>query len=172
MSVRRPGEEHTPGNRLVSLRVELPGAGSSAQRCLHDIRRQTAAASRRAHRHASRIALAGLPVRLGARVALRMMNANSTPVVASGTASGGRLDCLGHGIRAAGMFSRLLPGLLSYVSLTRYGAVAHLTHVYDHALPHGADVPLLWAASLADFEGHGHGGLPRPPAGHVPRRSA
>ncbi|MFG2681064.1 wax ester/triacylglycerol synthase domain-containing protein [Streptomyces sp. NPDC048392] len=152
MSVRAPGEEQAPGNRMVTARMLLPCDEESPQRALA---RVTAAMNRlRAgrRRDAMRLLLAAAPRSVGARVGVRLVHGRLVAGPVSSVNFGTALVHQGLAARRAAVFTSVASGIRSVVTLTSQHDTACLTVVHDEALRTAGELPGLWLAALLELE--------------------
>ncbi|WP_168220801.1 wax ester/triacylglycerol synthase domain-containing protein [Streptomyces sp. RFCAC02] len=151
MSVRRKGEEHLPGNRLVFARVPLPCSQPGPAECVRRLVGRTGELRTSGQRELAGRLFAWPPA--SATIAKQL--ALTTPrisLIASNVHLPHGIECFGSPVVAASMFTALPRGVLCYVSLTRTGGTARCTVVHDKALPGAAALPGLWLDALAELE--------------------
>ncbi|MDH6623273.1 diacylglycerol O-acyltransferase [Streptomyces sp. LBL] len=152
MSVRAPGEELAPGNRMVVARLQLPCDEASPRRALARVAARTARLRASRRRDALSLLLAATPRAIGARLGTRMVNG---AVVAAPTSSVNFGDALVHQgavARRAVMLTGLAAGIRCMTTLTSQHDAACLTVVHDEALATADELPDLWLAALLELE--------------------
>lgn len=151
MSLRRKGEEHAPGNRLVFARVALPCSQAGPAECV----RRLVCDTRQLRTSGQREIAGRLFNWAPAAATIRKQLAITTPrisLIASNVHLPHDVSCFGSRVGAASMFTALPHGVLCYVSLTRTGGTARCTVVHDRALPGAGDLPELWLTALGELE--------------------
>ncbi|WP_320775346.1 wax ester/triacylglycerol synthase domain-containing protein [Streptomyces sp. CRN 30] len=152
MSVRAPGEEHAPGNRMVTARLLLPCDAPSSTEA---VRRVTAATRRlrdSRRRDSFRVLLAGTARSVGGRLGLRLVNGAVVAGPASSVNFGAPLLHQGAVSRWSAVYSGLASGIRSLMTLTSQRDTACLTVVHDGNLATAAELPDRWLAALAELE--------------------
>ncbi|MFH8976815.1 wax ester/triacylglycerol synthase domain-containing protein [Streptomyces sp. NPDC017890] len=152
MSVRGPGEECAPGNRLVVARVLLPCDAPSPQDALHRVVARTESLRAGRQREALRLMLAAGPRAAGARVGTRMVNGRSVAGPVSSVNFGSALVHRGNAARRAVVYSGLGAGIRCLTTLTSQHDTACLAVIHDEALSTAGELPGLWLAALLELE--------------------
>jgi diacylglycerol O-acyltransferase / wax synthase len=152
MSVRRPGAELAPGNRMVTARLLLPCDEETPAAALDRVLAQTDRLRRTRQRDATRFLLAATPRGIGARLGMRMVGRGCVLGPTSNMNFGGLLVHHGNPATDAAVFTDVAAGVLCFISLTGYHDRARLTIVHDDALPTADELPDLWLAALAELE--------------------
>lgn len=152
MTVRAPGEEYTPGNRMVLAHILLPCDEETPAGALRRVIAQTGRMRRTGQRDALRLLKAATPRRLGARLGARMVRREAIIAPAAGVDFGGPLTHRGDPALDAAMFTEAASGVLCYTSLTGYHDTARLTVVHNEALPTADQLPDLWLGSLIELD--------------------
>jgi hypothetical protein len=152
MSVREPGEEHAPGNRMVTARLLLPCDEPSPRDALARVVAATGRLRRTRRRDAVRVLLAATPRALGARVGTRLVNGAVVAGPASSVDFGTALVHQGAVSRRTAVFSGLAAGIRFLTTLTSQHDVACLTVVHDEALATADEIPELWLSALWELE--------------------
>jgi diacylglycerol O-acyltransferase len=160
MSVRGPGEEYEPGNRLVIGRILLPCDEASPAAALRRVIGQAARLRRTRQRDAARLLAAAAPRALGSRLGRRLVDRSAVAAQASSINFGGPLVHRGAPAVSAAMFTEAAADVLCYTSLTGYHDSARLTVVHNQALTAADELPDLWLAALRELDrdlGEGRG---------------
>jgi len=152
MSVRAPGEECAPGNRMVVARLLLPCDEPSPRRALARVAARTARMRASRQRDALSLLLAATPRAVGARVGTRMVNGAAVAAPASSVNFGPALVHQGAQARRAVLLTGLASGIRCMTTLTSQHDVACLTVVHDQALATAGQLPDLWLAALLELE--------------------
>lgn len=152
MSIRAPGEEHAPGNRMVTARLLLPCDEPSATGAVRRVAARTRRLRRSRRRDAFRVLLAATPRAAGARIGLRLVNGSVVAGPASSVAFGAPLRHRGAESRWSAVYSGLACGIRCLVTLTSQHDTACLTVVHDENLPTADELPGLWLSSLLELE--------------------
>ncbi|GAA4815848.1 wax ester/triacylglycerol synthase domain-containing protein [Streptomyces ziwulingensis] len=152
MSVRAPGEEGYPGNRMVTARVLLPCDEESPRRALGRVAASTGRLRDGRRRDAFRLLLAATPRALGARIGLRLVNGRVVACPASSVNFGGPLVHRGVASRWSAVYSGLASGIRCMVTMTCQGDAACLSVVHDENLTSADALPDLWLAALEELE--------------------
>ncbi|MER5212001.1 wax ester/triacylglycerol synthase domain-containing protein [Streptomyces sp. NPDC002838] len=152
MSVRAPGEECAPGNRMVVARVLLPCDEASPQAALARVVARTARLRASRQRDALSLLLAATPRAIGARVGTRMVNGAVVAAPTSGVNFGQALVHQGNAARRAVLFTAPAAGIRCLTTLTSQHDMACLTVVHDEALATADELPDLWLAALLELE--------------------
>ncbi|MEV0598667.1 wax ester/triacylglycerol synthase domain-containing protein [Streptomyces sp. NPDC050315] len=152
MSVRAPGEEYAPGNRMVTARLLLPCDEPSPHRALARVMADTGRLRRTRQRDAIRLLMAATPRAIGARIGMRMVNSEVIGAPTSSVNFGGPLVHRGAASRRSAAFADLAAGIRCLTTLTSQHDTACLTVVHDDALPTADELPDLWLAALLELE--------------------
>ncbi|MER7399042.1 wax ester/triacylglycerol synthase domain-containing protein [Streptomyces sp. NPDC000151] len=152
MSVRAPGEEYAPGNRMVTARLLLPCDEPSPHRALARVIADTGRLRRTRQRDAIRLLMAATPRAIGARVGMRMVNGEVIGAPTSSVNFGNALVHRGAASRRTAVFADLAAGIRCLTTLTSQHDTACLTVVHDDALPTADELPDLWLAALLELE--------------------
>ncbi|MEV5640379.1 wax ester/triacylglycerol synthase domain-containing protein [Streptomyces flaveolus] len=152
MSVRGPGEECAPGNRLVVARVLLPCDAPSPRHALHRVKARTDALRTGRQREALRLMLTTGPRAVGARIGTRMVNGRSVAGPVSSVNFGSALVHQGNTARRAVVYSGLGAGIRCLTTLTSQHDTACLAVIHDEALSTADELPDLWLAALLELE--------------------
>jgi hypothetical protein len=151
VSVRAPGRELDVGNALVTTRVVLPCARRDPSEALREVKAQTRRLREGRHRDAARVVLRALPAALGAWSAIRLVDAESVPALASTMEAGPVLTLQGRPAERASMFLALSGGLRCYTALTTYRDNARLTIVHDDCLPDVSRLLEHWRTAVDEL---------------------
>ncbi|MDC0771978.1 wax ester/triacylglycerol synthase domain-containing protein [Streptomyces sp. HD] len=152
MSVRTPGEECAPGNRMVTARLLLPCDEQSPRPALARVIAATTRLRATRRRDAVRLLLSATPRALGARVGMRMVNGDVVAGPASSVNFGAALVHQGATSRSAAVFSDVAAGIRCLTTLTSQHDTACLTVVHDETLSTADELPDLWLAALLELE--------------------
>ncbi|MFF8353141.1 wax ester/triacylglycerol synthase domain-containing protein [Streptomyces chartreusis] len=152
MSVRSPGEECAPGNRMVTARLLLPCDEPSPRQALARVMAATAQLRASRRRDAVRLLLAATPRALGARVGTRMVNGDVVAAPASSVNFGTALVHQGAVSRSAAVFAGVAAGIRCLTTLTSQHDTSCLTVVHDTTLATADELPDLWLAALLELE--------------------
>ncbi|GHB27289.1 condensation protein [Streptomyces viridiviolaceus] len=152
MSVRGPGEECAPGNRIVVARVLLPCDAPSPHHALERIKERTTVLRTSRQRDALRLLLTAGPRTVGARVGTRMVHGRTVAGPASSVNFGAALVHQGSTARRAVVYSGLGAGIRCVTTLTSQHDTACLALMYDEALSTADELPDLWLAGLLELE--------------------
>ncbi|MFC5218080.1 wax ester/triacylglycerol synthase domain-containing protein [Streptomyces coerulescens] len=152
MSVRLPGEECAPGNRMVTARFLLPCDEPSAHRALARVVAATARLRASRRRDAVHLLVAATPRALGARLGTRMVNGDVVAGPASGVNFGTALVHQGIASRSAAVFSDVASGIRLLTTLTSQHDTSCFTVVHDATLATADELPELWLAALLELE--------------------
>ncbi|HET9380249.1 MAG TPA: wax ester/triacylglycerol synthase domain-containing protein [Streptomyces sp.] len=152
MSVRAPGEEHAPGNHMVTARLLLPCDVPSPRDALTRITAATGRLRRTRRRDAVRLLLDATPRALGARLGTRLVNGTVVAGPASSVDFGTALVHGGAPSRRAAVFSGLTAGIRFLTTLTGQHDAACLTVVHDETLSALDEIPELWLAAVWELE--------------------
>lgn len=152
MSVRGPGEECAPGNRLVVARVLLPCDAPSPRHALNRVVARTERLRNSRRREALRLMLTTGPREAGARVGTRMVNGRSVAGPVSSVNFGDALVHQGNAAHRAVVYSGLGAGVRCLTTLTSQHDTACLAVIHDEGLSTADELPDLWLAALLDLE--------------------
>ncbi|GGY62357.1 wax ester/triacylglycerol synthase domain-containing protein [Streptomyces rochei] len=152
MSVRAPGEEFAPGNRMVTARLLLPCDEESPRRALARIVAATGRLRESRRRDAMRLLLAAAPRALGARVGTRLVHGAVVAGPVSSVDFGPALIHQGVAARHAAVFTSVASGIRCVTTLTSQHDTACLSVVHDVALATADELPDLWLAALLELE--------------------
>ncbi|QOV39872.1 condensation protein [Streptomyces ferrugineus] len=152
MSVRGPGEECAPGNRMVTARLLLPCDEPSPRVAFARVVAATSHLRASRRRDAVRLLLSATPRALGARLGTRMVNGDVVAGPASSVNFGAALVHQGAASRSAAVFSGLAAGIRFLTTLTSQHDAACLTVVHDETLASADELPDLWLAALLELE--------------------
>ncbi|GGS49101.1 wax ester/triacylglycerol synthase domain-containing protein [Streptomyces griseoviridis] len=152
MSVRAPGEEFAPGNRMVTARVVLPCGEPTPGQAVRVVAARTRRLKESRRRDSFRALLAVTPRQLGARIGVRLVNGAVVSGPASGVGFGAPLLHRGAASRWAAVYSGMTSGIRCLVTLTSQHDTACLTVVHDENLPTADELPDLWLAALLELE--------------------
>ncbi|MER5941046.1 wax ester/triacylglycerol synthase domain-containing protein [Streptomyces sp. NPDC001928] len=152
MSVRAPGEECAPGNRMVTARLLLPCDEPSPRLALARVAAATARWRATRRRDAVRMLVAATPRALGARVGTRMVNGDVVSGPASSVNFGAALVHQGAASDSAAVFTGLAAGIRCLTTLTSQHDASCLTVVHDETLATADELPNLWLAALLELE--------------------
>ncbi|ANB05158.1 condensation protein [Streptomyces ambofaciens] len=152
MSVRAPGEEYAPGNRMVTARLLLPCDEESPRRALARVVACTGRLRETRRRDAMRLLLAAAPRTLGATVGTRLVHGAVVAGPVSSVDFGTALVHQGASARRAAVFTGVASGIRCVTTLTSQHDTACLTVVHDEALATADELPDLWLAALLELE--------------------
>lgn len=152
MSVRAPGEEQAPGNRMVTARILLPCDEESPQRALARVVAAMNGLRAGRRRDSMRALLAATPRSAGARVGVRLVHGRLVAGPVSSVNFGTALVHQGLTARRAAVYTSVASGIRSVVTLTSQHDTACLTVVHDEALRTADELPDLWLAALLELE--------------------
>ncbi|AEW97964.1 MULTISPECIES: wax ester/triacylglycerol synthase domain-containing protein [Streptomycetaceae] len=152
MSVRRAGEEHAPGNRMVTARLLLPCDQDSPFGALAAVMARTARLRRSGQRDATRLLMTATPRRIAANLGKRMVHGSTVAAVTSGVNLGDPFTYQGDPVVNAAVFTDAIAGVMCVAVLTGCGGNARFTFVHDRALPTADEIPDLWLASLLELD--------------------
>ncbi|MER7054091.1 wax ester/triacylglycerol synthase domain-containing protein [Streptomyces sp. NPDC000351] len=152
MSVRGPGDECAPGNRLVVARVLLPCDAPSPRHALDRVVARTGALRTSRQREALRLMLSAGPRAVGARVGTLMVNGRSVAGPVSSVNFGSALVHQGNAARRAVVYSGLGAGIRCLTTLTSQQDTACFAVIHDEALSTAGELPDLWLAALLELE--------------------
>ncbi|CAL9381557.1 wax ester/triacylglycerol synthase domain-containing protein [Streptomyces sp. enrichment culture] len=152
MSVRAPGEEYVPGNRIVVARVLLPCDAPSSRHALSRVVARTDSMRTGRLRESLRLMLAAGPRGVGARVGTRLVNGRSVAGPVSSVNFGNALVHQGDAARRSVVWSGLGAGIRCLVTLTSQHDTACLAVIHDEALTTADELPDLWLAALLELE--------------------
>ncbi|MFF0162574.1 wax ester/triacylglycerol synthase domain-containing protein [Streptomyces sp. NPDC005263] len=152
MSVRAPGEECAPGNRMVVARLLLPCDEPSPLRALARVTARTSRMRVSRQRDVLSLLLAATPRAVGARVGTRMVNGAVVAAPTSSVNFGPALVHQGAVARRAALLTGLAAGIRCMTTLTSQHDVACLTIVHDEALATADALPDLWLTALRELE--------------------
>ncbi len=150
-SVRAPGRELEVGNALVTTRVVLPCTRVDPGEALREVKAQTRRLREGRHRDAARVVLRALPAAMGAWSAIRLVDAEAVPTLASTMEAGPLLTVQGRRAERASMFLALSGGLRCYTALTTYHDNARLTVVHDDSLPDVSRLVEHWRTAVGEL---------------------
>lgn len=152
MSVRAPGEEYAPGNRMVTARLLLPCDEESPQRALARVVAGTGRLRESRRRDAMRLLLSASPRALGATVGTRLVRGAFVAGPVSSVNFGTALVHQGVAARRSAVFAGVASGIRCVTTLTSQHDTACLTVVHDEALATADELPDLWLAALLELE--------------------
>ncbi|MBQ0962140.1 MULTISPECIES: wax ester/triacylglycerol synthase domain-containing protein [Streptomyces] len=152
MSVRAPGEEYAPGNRMVTARLLLPCDEESPRRALTRVVASTGRLRESRRRDAMRLLLSAAPRTLGAGVGTRLVRGAFVAGPVSSVNFGTALVHQGVAARRAAVFAGVASGIRCVTTLTSQHDTACLTVVHDEALATADELPDLWLAALLELE--------------------
>ncbi|WP_328656440.1 wax ester/triacylglycerol synthase domain-containing protein [Streptomyces sp. NBC_00334] len=152
MSVRAPGEEHVPGNRMITARMLLPCDEESPQGALARVVAATGRMRTARRRDAMRLLLAATPRSVGARVGVRLVHGRLVAGPVSSVNFGTALEHQGLTARRAAVLTSVASGIRSVITLTSQHDTACLSVVHDEALRTADELPDLWLAALLELE--------------------
>ncbi|MEG3628047.1 wax ester/triacylglycerol synthase domain-containing protein [Streptomyces poriticola] len=152
MSVRAPGEEYAPGNRMVTARALLPCDEDSPQRALARVMAGMGRLRESRRRDAMRVLLAVTPRAVGARVGTRLVHGRLVSGPVSSVNFGEALVHQGLAARRCAVFSSVASGVRTVVTLTSHHDTACLTVVHDVALTTADELPDRWLEALLELE--------------------
>ncbi|MGP2440269.1 wax ester/triacylglycerol synthase domain-containing protein [Streptomyces sp. JW3] len=152
MSVRAPGEEHAPGNRIVTARLLLPCDEPSPAGAVRLVAARLRRLKESRRRDAFRVLMASTPRGIGARIGVRLVNGSVVAGPASMVPLGAPLLHQGAPARWTAAYSGLANGVRCLVTLTSQHDTACLTVVHDENLPTADELPGLWLSALLELE--------------------
>ncbi|KOT98244.1 condensation protein [Streptomyces sp. NRRL F-4711] len=152
MSVRAPGEEQAPGNRMITARILLPCDEESPQRALARVKEAMNGLRAARRRDSMRVLLAATPRSAGARIGVRLVHGRRVAGPVSSVDFGPALVHQGLTARRAAVYTSVASGIRSVVTLTSQHDTACLTVVHDEALRTADELPDLWLAALLELE--------------------
>jgi hypothetical protein len=152
MSVRAPGEEYAPGNRMAIAHVVLPCDEALPQRALRRVRQSTDRLRDGRRRDSFRVLLAATPRAIGARLGVRLVSGSVVAGPVSRVDFGAPLVHRGAASRWSAVYSGTAAGIRCLVTLTSQQDTACLTVVHDETLASAEELPDLWLAALLELE--------------------
>ncbi|MEU2564546.1 wax ester/triacylglycerol synthase domain-containing protein [Streptomyces longispororuber] len=150
MSVRRPGQETSPGNHTVFSHVRLRTAVQPKE-AIRDITAYTRRLSARRYRDAA-LPLYTAPILSPLVERMVRHGLSHTPLVVSHVTLPERLRCFGAEVTAAFRLPDLGRGVLWYVGLTRLPGTARLAVVHEADAEGARAFPAQWLQALTDLE--------------------
>ncbi|CAM5233890.1 wax ester/triacylglycerol synthase domain-containing protein [Streptomyces fumanus] len=152
MSVRAPGEEYAPGNRIALAHVVLPCDEAVPQRAFRRVRQSTERLREGRRRDSFRLLLAATPRPVGARLGVRLVTGTVVAAPVSRVDVGAPLVHRGAASRWSAAYTGTAAGIRCMVTLTSQQDVACLTVVHDETLAGAEELPDLWLAALLELE--------------------
>ncbi|MET9197217.1 wax ester/triacylglycerol synthase domain-containing protein [Streptomyces olivaceus] len=152
MSVRAPGEECVPGNRIVVARVLLPCDAPSPRHALSRVVARSDGMRTGRLRESLRLMQTAGPRGIGARVGTRVVNGRAVAGPVSSVNFGTALVHQGNAAHRSVVWSGLGAGIRCLVTLTSQHDTACLAVIHDEALTTADELPDLWLASLLELE--------------------
>ncbi|MFF5103554.1 wax ester/triacylglycerol synthase domain-containing protein [Streptomyces sp. NPDC000134] len=152
MSVRAPGEEYAPGNRIALAHVVLPCDEAVPQRAFQRVRQSTGRLRDGRRRDSFRALLAATPRAIGARLGVRLVSGAVVAGPVSRVDVGAPLVHQGVPSRWSAVYSGTAAGIRCLVTLTSQQDTACLTLVHDETLASADELPDLWLAALLELE--------------------